>query len=102
MKPINWQKVWLGIRKYVLNKYILTLIIFALVMLFAGEQSILNRFKRARQISELEQQKESYIQGINEAQHEIDMLQSTDSLERFAREHYLMHTPEEDVYIVEE
>jgi hypothetical protein len=29
------------------------------------------------------------------------MLENTDSLERFAREKYLMHTDKEDVYLVE-
>ena len=38
----------------------------------------------------------------DKAQQEIRTLSNPDSLERYAREHYYMHTPDEDIYLVEE
>lgn len=89
-------------RKYVLNKYVITLIIFGLVMLFAGEQGLIRRAHRARQIRELEQRRDHYTREIEQAKQEIETLQNTDSLEKYAREHYLMHADNEDIYLVEE
>lgn len=102
MKQIDWQKIWGKAKVYVLNKYILTVFIFAVVIGFVGEQSIRVRIKKARQIHELEEKKARYCEGIEEANRTIQMLQSTDSLERYAREKYLMHTDEEDVFLIEE
>ena len=43
-----------------------------------------------------------YREATENAQREILLLHNTDSLERYAREHYFMHTPNEDIYLVEE
>ena len=101
LKP-DWHIIYLTIRKYILNKYILTLVIFSLIMLFVGDQSILNRLKRAHIIHKLQQQETWYRDEIKKAQYEINILQNPDSLEKYAREHYYMHTPDEDVYIINE
>ena len=96
MKDI-WIYRW---KKY--GKYVVTIAIFAVVMLFVGDQSLVNHVKRAREIRHLEEQRDSYREGIQKARHDLDVLQNTDSLERFAREQYYMHTEKEDVYLVEE
>jgi cell division protein FtsB len=43
-----------------------------------------------------------YRKATDKAQREIQALHNTDSLERFAREHYYMHTPNEDIYLIDE
>lgn len=80
----------------------LAIAVFAVVMVFFGDQSMINYVKRAREIHHLEEQRDSYREGIQKARHDLDVLQNTDSLERFAREQYYMHTEKEDVYLVEE
>ena len=96
MKEI-WLYRW---KKY--GKYVLAIAVFAVVMIFFGDQSLINYVKRAREIHRLEEQRDSYREGIQKARHELNVLQNTDSLERFAREQYYMHTEKEDVYLVEE
>ena len=96
MKEI-WLYRW---RKY--GKYVLAIAVFAVVMVFFGDQSMINYVKRAREIHHLEEQRDTYREGIQKARHDLDVLQNTDSLERFAREQYYMHTEKEDVYLVEE
>lgn len=99
----DWSRIWYVLRKYILNKYIITLLVFGIVMLFVGNQSILNRMQRNTEIRQLERQRDAYREGIDAAQGKMDALSSSkDSLERFAREQYYMHTPDEEVYIVED
>lgn len=100
MQKIDWLKIGRDIYKYVGNMYFITVAVFAVVMLFAGDQAIIKRMKRARQIHQLEQQRDQYRQLLKEAQHDILILQNKDSLERFAREQYFMHMPDEDVYLI--
>ena len=90
------------IRKYVLNKYVLVCVIFGVVYVFVGEQSLLKGIQRRRQIRQTEQQIRATRADIEATQRKINWLRSTDSLEQFAREQYYMHAPGEDVYIVKE
>ena len=93
----EWLQQW---KKF--GKYGITIAVFAVVMIFFGDQSLINYVKRAREIHHLEEQRDTYREGIQKARHDLEVLQNTDSLERFAREQYYMHTENEDVYLVEE
>ena len=99
---INWSKIGDWCKKYLLNKYSITLFVFFVVIMFVGDQSLLERMRRAHQIHLLERRLEQYHQGTKEAERELIMLQNPDSLEKYAREKYYMHTPDEDVYVVPE
>ena len=83
-------------------KYALALVAFLVVYLFVGEKSMLHFWHRHREIKRLEEQRDMYNAGAARAEQEIHMLQNPDSLERYAREHYYMHTSNEDIYLVEE
>ena len=85
-----------------LNKYVITTAVFAVVMLFIGEQSIAHRLRQRITIRQIEEQRDDYRAKITQQRAEIQMLQHTDSLERFAREQYLMHADNEDVYLIGE
>ncbi len=100
---INHDNISTFLKKWILNKYVLTCLVFAVIMVFFGEQSLVNRVRRAAQISALEKERDA-IKGQSEKyKHDIELLnQNTDSLERFAREHYYMHTDNETVYLIEE
>ena len=89
---------WLG--KWVLNKYTITTVIFGLWFLFVGDQSLLKQYQRARQMRSLQQQIDQSRENIATYQRELDYLADPDSLERYAREQYHMHQPNEEVYIV--
>lgn len=98
----SWTKWTDFCKRYLLNKYVIAILVFAIVLLFVGEQSILRDIQRGKQIHEVKEQLADTKQQIRECDATMRSLQSTDSLERFAREHYYMHTPDEDVYLVEE
>ena len=89
---------WL--ERWVLNKYTITSIIFGVFFLFVGDQCLVKQIRRTRHAHNLQQQIKQSRDNIVTYQHELDYLANPDSLERFAREHYMMHTPNEDVYII--
>ena len=100
MKSIDWHSVWEKTRKYVLNKYVITVIVFALIFLFVGEQSVISSIRRGRKMRAVQKELRETNAAIETARRELDNLRNTDSLERFAREKYYMHAEGEDVFYV--
>lgn len=98
---MNKENFWNLARKVLINKYAIAIYVFAVIMIFIGEHSFIQFVKRGAQIREVEAQIEHTNQQIRQAQRSMNMLDDIDSLERFARERYMMHTDKEDVYIVE-
>lgn len=89
--------------KIVTNKFFIASIIFLAWILFFDENSVVSHQKNKRQLKELEQQKEYYIERIASDKQKLEDLQSGEKeLEKFAREQFLMSKPDEDVYIVVE
>ena len=99
---MDFSEFWTSIKIQKWGKYAITLLAFLIVFLFVGDQSLIRFFHRHREIRQLEEQRDMYRTETEKAQREIQMLQNADSLERFAREQYYMHTPEEDIYLVSE
>ena len=95
------ENYWQKIRKVLINKYAITLYVFAVLFLFMGNHSAVQYIKRAKKMRAVEQQLDQTNRDIQEAQSVMQILDNVDSLEQFAREEYHMHAPNEDVYIVE-
>lgn len=103
MQKRNWKYTLVCIRKRVLNKYVVTIIFFACMLTFCGENSWLNQMENKRQISALEEELDNYQQQAAQYKRDIEVLRgNTDNIERYAREHYYMHAPNEDVYLIDE
>ena len=90
----------LKIRKW--GKYAITILVFAVVFLFIGEQSLIQFVRRGREIRHLEEQRDLYLEGAEKAQREMNALHQTDSLERYAREQYYIHKANEEIFLVDE
>ena len=83
------------------NKFILTLVVFVVWMVFFDQNNLVSRVHNNRKIAELEQQKEFYIAEIARSQRLLNELKGdNESLEKFAREQYLMKKDNEDIYII--
>ena len=82
------------------NKYVVVLVIFLFIFLFSGEKSVISSLRRSQRIRQTQAQIERTRKQIDECHREIRTMSNTDSLERFAREHYYMHTEGEDVYLI--
>lgn len=92
---------WKSVRKALISKYAITIYVFAGIMIFVGDQSLIQFVKRAKKVRQVEQQIEQNQQDIQQAQRAMQRLDNLDSLERFAREEYYMHADNEDVYLVD-
>jgi cell division protein FtsB len=83
------------------NKYLLTGIFFAVWMLFFDRNDIPLQIKRIRELSKLEQSEKNMSVRISNTQKELDLLKTNPAtLEKYAREKYLMKKDNEDLYIV--
>ena len=89
-------------KKY-LNKYIITLGIFALIVLFLDENSILKRMQMNQEERELREEIEKYRDDFNESTRLLgEITADSVAIEQIARERYMMKLPEEDIYVFEE
>ena len=93
----KWEKV----RKVLINKYAITLYVFAVILMFVGEQSWFNQIKRGIEIREVKREIEQVKEQTAKQEQVLRNLDNVDSLEKFAREEYHMHAEGEDVYLVE-
>ena len=89
------------LRKIFVNKYAITLYLFAIIYLFIGNQSLIKRLAKAREISEKKQEILLINKQTKEVENMLNSLDIKDSLERYAREHYQMHEDGEVVYLVD-
>ena len=89
-------------KKY-LNKYIITLGIFALIVLFLDENSMLKRMQMNQEERELREEIEKYRDDFNESTRLLGEIPADSvAIEQIARERYMMKLPEEDIYVFEE
>jgi len=99
---MDFSEFWTSIKIRKWAKYVITILVFAVVFLFIGDQSVMHFIRRGKEIQHLEEQRDMYREGAAKAEQEIRTLNQPDSLERYAREQYFMHAPNEDIYLVEE
>ena len=85
------------------NFYFVTGITFLVWMTFLDSNDLINRFRLSAKLRALENEKEYYQEKIKEVEEDRqELMGTTELLEKFAREKYLMKRPTEDIFIVEE
>ncbi len=95
-QPKNRQKIL----KLLRNKYLIVAVVAIVWILFLDSNSIYNWLRDRRLVKSQELQKEYFRLGIKNLDEKLQELSSNkDSLEKFAREEYLFHEPDEDIYI---
>ncbi|MCC8019359.1 MAG: septum formation initiator family protein [Rikenellaceae bacterium] len=80
--------------------WILTMVVFVLLLLFFDRNNVIDRIKLRRQIRQLEAQRDYYLDRIREDSIIIERLKDDDFLEKYAREHYLMKQDGDEVFII--
>lgn len=94
-------RLWQPVRRYVLNKYTIVCVVALLILCFLGDQSLLECTKRSFVVREKRVALERRRAEIQATRQQIDELKASPAnLERYAREHYHMHTDDEDVYLI--
>ncbi len=100
---MSLKKRWQSIPPALRNKYVIAILAFSVWVAFFDQNSLLFRYKLSSRINKIEKQKEIYQQQIEMNKRKIDELQSsTENLEKFAREEYMMKKDDEVVFIIKE
>ena len=88
-------------KKILLNKYFYVSLGFFVWMVFFDQESLMVQYKLSSEIGKLRQQEKFYTEEIEKNKLTLDILTNdTASLEKFARETYLMKKANEDVFVV--
>ena len=85
------------------NKYFIVTVFFLVWVLFIDTSNIFVWFSDMRTVASQERQKEYFKEAIKLTDEKLKELESNrDSLEKFAREQYLFHEPDEEVFVIVE
>lgn len=85
------------------NKYVATLLVFAVWMLFFDQNNAINQVRTRLKLAELNRQKEHYLEEISSSRDQLSILHNDrEMLEKLARERYLMKKDNEDIFIIDE
>ena len=96
-------KLLTHIPAFLRNKYVIALGVFAFIMLFFDKNDIFTQSARSRQLKDLEKSKQHYTDRIAEERAELELLKSNPAtLEKYAREKYLMKRDNEDLFLIPE
>ncbi len=88
---------------YLKNKYVITLAVFAVWMLFFDHNNLISQVKLRVELGKLRGQKAYFQEKIREVKKDQqELLTSTRSIEKFAREKYWMKKEHEDIFIIVE
>ena len=89
--------------RFTRNFYLLFGVFFLVWMLFIDSNDFYTQYKLRKKLSDLENEKEYYLEKIKEVQKDREELLSNQHLlEKFAREKYLMKKDSEDLFIIVE
>lgn len=85
------------------NKYVIALLAFFIWMLFFDRNDIITRIRLQRQLARLKKEKEFYRKEIIKIEEtNRQLFSSEETLEKFAREKYLMKRDDEEVFLIVE
>ena len=83
------------------NKYLITISGLALWLTFFDRNDIFTQYDLKKQVLKLEKERDYYLHEINANNTAIEELHTNQkSLEKFARETYLMKRDNEDVFVI--
>ncbi len=88
---------------YIRNRYVFTVLVFSVWMLFFDRNDIVSAIKLRIQLSELRDQQEYYKKELQSTvQLQKAIFEDSENLEKFAREKFYMKKPNEVLYVIVE
>jgi len=95
LKPLK------NIPRWLRNKYLITGIGFIVWMFFIDRNDFPTQWKRIQELRTLQQSEQTMDNQISETKQELELLKTNPStLEKYAREKYMMKRDNEDLYII--
>ena len=99
-QPSYFEKTWTRF-SWARNKYLLTTLGFLVWMLFIDRNDLPTQWKRANELRTLQQAEKNMDKQISETKLELNLLKTNPyTLEKYAREKYMMKRDNEDLYII--
>jgi cell division protein FtsB len=94
-----FRKIWPWLK----NKYVLTITLFFVWILFFDQNNLVDRIKMSSEIRQLEEDRHYYLEQIQKDSARLhELTTDRENLEKFAREQYFMKKPNEDVFLIVE
>jgi len=101
-QPIFFMHTIKSIFRIISNKYFIAVTVFAVLMLFVDRNDIFVQRQRKKQLDDLLASKKFYEAEIEKTKKSLSGLSdNSSSLEKYARENYLMKKDNEDIFIVD-
>lgn len=95
-------KVFYQAIKPFFNKYLITVVVFLVFVIFIDENNVIRRVEYEMEIQKLKKEIRHYRKLSDDSERKLGKLRTSKSeLERVAREDYLMKKAGEEVFIVE-
>ena len=97
MKLLNHLPAWLR------NKYFIAFSAFVVIVLFLDKNDLFTQYQRHQELQQLRQSREYYNNEISSEKLELEQLKRDPvTLEKYAREKYLMKKDGEELFIIPE
>ncbi len=94
-KPKHW------LPSFLKSKYLYTAIAFFVWMFFIDRNDFPTQWKRIKELKSLQQSERNMDMQISNTRQELDLLKTSPAtLEKYAREKYMMKRDNEDLYII--
>ena len=88
-------------KKIITNKYLLAGTAFLVWIIFFDQNSMMLQFRKTRELNQLKKSEKTMTQQIEQTKYELQLLKTNPStLERYAREKYMMRKDNEDLFVV--
>lgn len=85
------------------NKFIITAFAFVMWLMFFDRNDIISQYKMRAELEKLEEEKEFFIEEIKKDNENLkDLITNPKTLEKFAREKYLMKKDDEEIFVIVE
>ena len=86
---------------WVKSKYVISLAAFLVVIVFLDKNDLFTQLDRKRELRELQQTKSHYSTQIEAEKKELEQLKNNPAtIEKYAREKYLMKRENEDLFLI--
>ena len=100
---MSLKKLLENIPKPIKNKYVVTLLIFMLWVIFIDNYNIISQYKTYEHLKNLKETKEFYKKEIEKDSTQLyNLKNNTREQERFAREKFLMKKENEEIFIIKQ
>ena len=95
------KRFFLKIWPWLKNKYVLTIAVFTVWMLFFDQNNMVDRIRMSSEIRQLEHDRQYYLEAIKQDSTRLmELTTDKENLEKYAREQFLMKKKNEDVFVV--